>query len=211
MQEFAWFDLVVISFVLILAIKGLLNGFIRELFGIIGLIGGVIIASRYAINAGEFISNNIYAINNNSWYFFGFLAVLVIFWVLCLVLGRVFAKMLSMSGFAFVDRALGFLLGSAKIFLVFAIFSAIIASIPIINDKIAPYAQKSIVYPFLLESGKFIMNVDYKNLPGLDNISVKKTLENATPALNTIKEFNNLKDANLSDANLIQDLNSTRS
>lgn len=210
MQEFAWFDLIVISLVLILAIKGLLNGFIRELFGIIGLIGGVIIASRYATNAGEFISNNIYVINSSSWYFFGFLAVLVIFWVLCLVLGRVFAKMLSMSGFAFVDRALGFLLGSAKIFLVFAIFSAIIASIPIINDKIAPYAQKSIVYPFLLESGKFIMNVDYKNLPGLDNISVKKTLENATPALNTIKEFNNLKDANLSDANLIQDLNSTR-
>ena len=107
MQDFAWFDLVVISLVLILAIKGLLNGFIKELFGIIGLIGGVIVASRYAMSAGEFINNNIYAINSSSWYFFGFLLVLIVFWVVCLILGRVFAKMLSMSGFAFVDRALG--------------------------------------------------------------------------------------------------------
>ncbi len=206
MQDFAWFDLVVISLVLILAIKGLLNGFIKELFGIIGLIGGVIVASRYAMSAGEFINNNIYAINSSSWYFFGFLLVLIVFWVVCLILGRVFAKMLSMSGFAFVDRALGFLLGSAKIFLVFAIFSAIIASIPIINDKLTPYAQKSVVYPFLLTSGQFIMNVDYKNLPVLGDTNLS---QNST--LNAAKSFKDLKDLNLSDINTNKELNSTRS
>ena len=206
MQDFAWFDLVVISLVLILAIKGLLNGFIQELFGIIGLIGGVIVASRYAMSAGEFINNNIYAINSSSWYFFGFLLVLIVFWVVCLILGRVFAKMLSMSGFAFVDRALGFLLGSAKIFLVFAIFSAIIASIPIINDKLTRYAQKSVVYPFLLTSGQFIMNVDYKNLPVLGDANLS---QNST--LNAAKSFKDLKDLNLSDINTNKELNSTRS
>ena len=46
MDAVSWFDLVVVALVLVLGIKGLLNGFIKEIFGIIGLIGGVIVASR---------------------------------------------------------------------------------------------------------------------------------------------------------------------
>ena len=56
MDAVSWFDLVVVALVLVLGIKGLLNGFIKEIFGIIGLIGGVIVASRYADEVGEFIS-----------------------------------------------------------------------------------------------------------------------------------------------------------
>ena len=156
MDAVSWFDLVVVALVLVLGIKGLLNGFIKEIFGIIGLIGGVIVASRYASEVGELISKNIYAIAENFWFHIGFLITLIVFWVVCLGLGQIFNKILKMSGFSFLDRLLGFIVGSAKIFLVFAIFVFIISRIAIINEKIEPYSKKSFLYPFLLTAGELI-------------------------------------------------------
>ena len=162
MESFVWFDLILAALVLILGIKGLMNGFIKEVFGIIGLIGGVIIASRYATEVGELVSKNIYAVQETFWFHLGFLVTLIAFWLLCLGLGYVFSKMLSMSGFSFVDRLLGFIVGSAKIFLVFAIFVFIISNIKIINEKLEPYTKNSFFYPILLQSGEFIMNQSVK-------------------------------------------------
>ena len=80
-----------------------------------------------------------------------------------------------MSGFSFLDRLLGFIVGSAKIFLVFAIFVFIISRIAIINEKIEPYSKKSFLYPFLLTAGEFIMN---QNIPAVSE--AKKISETAT-------------------------------
>ena len=178
MDAVSWFDLAVVALVLVLGIKGLLNGFIKEIFGIIGLIGGVIVASRYANEVGELISKNIYAIAENFWFHIGFLITLIVFWVVCLGLGQIFNKILKMSGFSFLDRLLGFIVGSAKIFLVFAIFVFIISRIAIINEKIEPYSKKSFLYPFMLTAGEFIMN---QNIPAVSE--VKKISETATQNL----------------------------
>lgn len=162
MESFVWFDLILAALVLILGIKGLMNGFIKEVFGIIGLIGGVIVASRYATEVGELVSKNVYAVQETFWFHLGFLVTLIAFWLLCLGLGYIFSKMLSMSGFSFIDRLLGFIVGSAKIFLVFAIFVFIISNIKIINEKLEPYTKNSFFYPILLQSGEFIMNQSVK-------------------------------------------------
>ncbi|ALV24851.1 putative membrane protein, CvpA family [Campylobacter iguaniorum] len=160
MDLITWFDIIVIALVVILGIKGIINGLVKEVFGLIGLIGGVIIASRNANLVGQLISDNIYKLSESSSFFFGFLATLVIFWLLCLLVGNLFSKMLSMSGFGFIDKILGFFVGSAKIFLVFSIFAAIVSNISILSQKVEPYFENSKVYPVLLASGKFIMNVD---------------------------------------------------
>ena len=60
MDLVTWFDIIIIALVLMLGIKGILNGLIKEAFGLIGLIGGLIIASRFSDLAGEFITKNIY-------------------------------------------------------------------------------------------------------------------------------------------------------
>lgn len=173
MENFAWFDIIVIALVLLLGIKGLMNGFIKEIFGIIGLIGGVIVASRYASEVGELVSKNIFAIQESFWFHLGFLVTLVVFWLVCLGLGYVFSKLLSLSGLGFFDKLLGFVVGSAKIFLVFAIFVFIISRIAILHEKLEPYTKTSIVYPILLQSGEFIMN---QNIPAVAN-SAKEVIE----------------------------------
>ena len=44
-----WFDAVVIALIVLFGLRGLANGIIKEIFGILGLIGGLILAVRYNV------------------------------------------------------------------------------------------------------------------------------------------------------------------
>lgn len=160
MDFITWFDIIIIAVVIILGIKGIINGLIKEVFGLIGIIGGVIIASRNANLVGDLISLYIYQLSDSAEFFFGFLLALLVFWFVCLMLGNLLSKMLKMSGLGFVDRLLGFFVGAAKIFLVLAILAAIVSKISVLNQKISPFFEGSRVYPILLSAGQFIMAMD---------------------------------------------------
>jgi membrane protein required for colicin V production len=56
MQDFSIFDLIIISITLILGLKGLFRGLIKEIFGIIGIIGAIFVASRISKDAGDAIA-----------------------------------------------------------------------------------------------------------------------------------------------------------
>ena len=189
MEFITWFDIIVIAVVVILGIKGVINGLIKEVFGLIGIIGGVIIASRNANLVGEQISLYLYELSDSAEFFFGFLLALLLFWFVCLLLGNLLSKMLKMSGLGFVDRLLGFFVGAAKIFLVLAILVAIVSKISILNQKISPYFEGSKVYPILLSAGQFIMAMDIS--------SVKDSVENTKIVVPEILDNNDSMEQNL--------------
>lgn len=160
-----WFDVIVIVLAIALGVKGLFNGLIKEVFGLIGLIGGGIIASRNDAIFGEFITLNLCKVSQNFCELnpslikvIGLGSAWLAFWILCLLVGNLVSKMVSVSGLGVFDRILGFVFGSLKILLVFAILCAIISKIDIFNDKLKQYSSNSYVYPVLLKSGQFIMN-----------------------------------------------------
>ena len=189
MDFITWFDIIVIAVVVILGIKGVINGLIKEVFGLIGIIGGVIIASRNANLVGEQISLYLYELSDSAEFFFGFLLALLLFWFVCLLLGNLLSKMLKMSGLGFIDRLLGFFVGAAKIFLVLAILAAIVSKISILNQKISPYFEGSKVYPILLSAGQFIMAMDIS--------SVKDSVENTKIVVPEILDNNDSMEQNL--------------
>ena len=188
MDFITWFDIIVIAVVVILGIKGVINGLIKEVFGLIGIIGGVIIASRNANLVGEQISLYLYELSDSAEFFFGFLLALLLFWFVCLLLGNLLSKMLKMSGLGFVDRLLGFFVGAAKIFLVLAILAAIVSKISILNQKISPFFEGSKVYPILLSAGQFIMAMDIS--------SVKDSVENTKIVVPEILDNNDSMEQN---------------
>ena len=47
-----WFDAAIIALIVLFGLRGLTNGIIKEIFGILGLIGGLILAVRYKAMAG---------------------------------------------------------------------------------------------------------------------------------------------------------------
>ena len=167
MEFVTLFDVVVVSLVLILGIKGVISGLIKEIFGLVGLIGGIVVASRFAAKAGQIISDKVYKLDGDTVVFFaGFLSTLIVFWVVCLGIGAFLSKLVGLSGLGFLDKLGGFVVGSAKIFLVFAVLIVTVSNIQVLNNKIEPYFTGSKLYPVLLETGKWIMNVDVKAIAG---------------------------------------------
>ncbi|NLC28345.1 MAG: CvpA family protein [Campylobacteraceae bacterium] len=161
MENIVWFDVIALALIFILGVKGIINGFIKESFGLIGLVGGIYIASHFAESAGIWIDNNLYAFDNKATLFLiGFIALLLVFWLSSLLVGQIITKLLDMSGLSGFDKIAGFFIGSAKIFLVFSILFATLSKISFAQEKISFYLDKSFMYPIFLETGKKIVSLD---------------------------------------------------
>ncbi|TQR61140.1 CvpA family protein [Campylobacter troglodytis] len=163
-----WFDILILAFTFLLGLRGIISGLVKEVFGLLGIIGGVLLASRYSQTVGQLIDSKIYKIANDDLMLFaGFLVILIIFWILCLLMGLLLSKLVTMSGLGFLNRLGGFLFGCAKIFLIFAILIFCIGRFSYFDEQLDKYTQGSFILPTLKKAGAFIMN----------NPSVKKGID----------------------------------
>jgi membrane protein required for colicin V production len=160
MQDLVWFDIITLALIVLLGIKGVINGFIKEVFGLVGLVGGVYVASRYAQDAGIWIDKTFYAFDNKaSLFLVGFIGLLICFWLGSLLVGKIIAKLIDISGLSGIDKLAGFLIGSSKIFFVFSIFFVAISNITFIQTKIETYLSESFMYPIFMDVGEKIINL----------------------------------------------------
>ncbi len=165
MENISIFDMVSLSLILILGIKGVINGFIKEVFGLVGIVGGIFLSSRYAQGAGDLIDTHLYHFENRaSLYLIGFIAVLLLFWLLSILAGYIISSLLKMSGLSGLDKLAGFLVGSMKIFLVFSILVVALSNIEFINSRMEKYMNNSFMYPIFLETGRYIIKLDTKDV-----------------------------------------------
>jgi membrane protein required for colicin V production len=154
------FDLIVVALITILGLKGLFRGFTKEFFALVGIVGGVFIASRLSKDAGEIVNSIIPMQNENTVLLAGFVLTLIVFWIIAYIVGSALEKIFKMSGLGIFDRLLGFLFGAGKIFLLFSIISYAVSQVKMINDNLAPKLETSIVFPLLVETGSYIIRLD---------------------------------------------------
>ncbi|TLD88583.1 CvpA family protein [Helicobacter sp. MIT 05-5294] len=173
MEDFSWFDLVLGALILLLAIRGVINGFVREFFGFVGIVGGVYGASVYGSSVGEWISANIYTFKNPSAIsLVGFLVLLAVIWGVALILAEIVQKLVHLSALGGLNRILGFCFGALKIFMIFAILLATLANIQFARSFIEKYTQGSYLYPMLLSTGTAVIKLDVvqNNTPEIENL-----------------------------------------
>jgi len=198
MIDFNYFDITIGAIVLILGIKGFMNGFIKEVFGLVGLVGGVYFASRLAGDAATFIDSNFLHLENTALLkLLGFLAILIIIWLSATILGSIFSKLTSASGLGFLNRLFGFIAGGGKYFLIFALIVTALSNVSLVKDNLEKYVKDSILYPYLKAAGSSIINIDPATL-GLKRTSTAEVL----------KEVANLNEKN-NTAAIKTDLNTT--
>jgi len=159
MQEFNLFDLVVLVVTVLLGLKGLFNGLIKEAFGLIGIIGGIYVASRLASTVGRMLAPSIGIDNSASISLMGFIVSLAVFWIVAYIVGTIITKITSLSGLGIFDRLLGFLFGMGKIFCILAVIVYALSRISAINTKIESLVGASIAYPLLLQTGNYIVKL----------------------------------------------------
>jgi len=178
-MEFNYFDLIASVIILLLGIKGIFNGFFKEAFGLIGIIGGLFVASRLGDKVGEYLNENIFHFSNDSAISFtGFLFTLAVFWIVMIMLGFAFKKLSSLSGLGLIDRILGFIFASGKFFLIVSVILFAIYNVKSIKPNIDTIAKGSILFPIFVKTGSYIMKMDPSQMRNGINTSIDKTAQN---------------------------------
>jgi len=164
-------DITIIILVLLMSIKGSMNGFFRELFGFIGLIGGVFVASRMAGSIARYIDTNVFHLENfAALKLIGFLAVLGAVWALSVFIGNLVVGLSKENPHSTIDRLFGFLLAGTKYFLIFALIISALFRSPLIKENMAKSIKQSRLYPTLDQVGATLINL----APVGDKIQGKK-------------------------------------
>lgn len=187
MQELTTFDIVIIAITIILGLKGLFKGFIKEVFGLIGIVGGIFVASRLSDQIGEVIKPVLGLENVATISVIGFVAGLIIFWLVVYFIGMILSKVSAMSGLGIFDRILGFAFGSAKIFLIFSIIAYALYQVDSFKTTLNKQFKTSIVFPVLVETGSYIIKLDTSKFTQ----TVDENIDSVLPTDKTIKSMTN--------------------
>lgn len=181
-MEFNYFDLVVCIIVLLLGLKGIINGFFKEVFGLLGIVGGIFVASRAGNFVGQYLSDLIFKFENSAAInFTGFLVTLAVFWLFMISVGFVFKKLSSMSGLGAMDKILGFVFGAGKFFLIFAVIAHVAYNVKAVKGSVDSLMSDSFMFPVLVETGGYIMKLDTSKATETINDSIDDSVK-------TIKE-----------------------
>lgn len=164
MENFTSFDIIILSLIVLLGLKGLFRGLIRELFAIFGIIGGIFIASRISSSTGNLINVIMNIENQNTLLLLGFIISLAIIWSAAYFLGITLSKMFSLSGLGIFDKVFGFAFGAGKIFLLFSIIFFALSNVEFISKKMENLKTKSFIYPMLVSTGGYIIKINNENL-----------------------------------------------
>jgi len=102
-----WLDIVIIVVAVLLGLVGLRQGIIKTVFGIAGLIGGIVLAGRYYSGLAALLSPTGATWANIAAYAIILVATLIV----ASVVGWLVAKLVHFAMLGWLDRLVGFLLG----------------------------------------------------------------------------------------------------
>ncbi|WP_201353584.1 CvpA family protein [Hydrogenimonas urashimensis] len=156
-----WFDIVAAALIVLIGVKGIFNGLVRELSGLAGLIAGIWLASLYADGVGRWLGTHLLPIDSVSALdFIGFLAILTITWLFFIVMGVAVTKFLSIGDSGVVDRLFGFLFASAKVFIILGVIVFALSRIDFVRKNSGDFLKRSRLYPYFVKTGEAIVHME---------------------------------------------------
>ena len=177
-MELNYFDIIISIIIILLGLKGIINGFFKEAFGLVGIVGGIFIASRVGNQVGVYLSEQIFKFENTAAInFTGFLVAFALFWLFMTGVGLIFKKLSSYSGLSLIDRIFGFIFGASKFFLIVAVISHAAYNIKAVKSSIDDTMKNSILFPKLVATGAFIMKMDPIEISNDINKSIDKVTD----------------------------------
>lgn len=204
--------------------KRTFRGLIKEVFGIVGIVGAIFVASRISTEVGGLLAPILVIENQSTIKLIGFVVSLVAVWLIVYSAGVVVSKIFGAAGLGIVDRIFGLIFGMLKIFLIFSVIAYSLNQVGSFKKVIDEKFSKSFMMPHLLSVGSYIIKFDTTAVVN----SIDKTIQNATdssisiqnsieetkqsvePALNDIKEnveqLDNLKEDFDSTKEKLQDI-----
>ncbi|MDO7252719.1 CvpA family protein [Helicobacter cappadocius] len=145
-----YIDLILIIIIVVIGLRGFYNGFVNEVSGVLGIILGVFLGSRFATSMGEWITINVYDFRTPSIAtLIGFVIILAVIWVAFLIVGVILSRFIKITDFSIIDKTLGFIFSCCKIFLIIG-FILYGVSKPKFTQGFNAYLEKnSKIYPIM--------------------------------------------------------------
>lgn len=175
-MSFTLFDMIIIGITLLLGLKGLFRGIIKEVFGLIGIVGAIFIGSRFSKETGDLIAPILGLENGATINLIGFAVTIVGFWLIIYFTGEIISKMFAVSGLGIVDRIFGFVFGSAKVFLIFSVITYAVYQVQSFRKTIDEKSKDSVVIPHLISVGSYIIKID--------TVAITQKIENSVNQVN---------------------------
>jgi len=106
-----WLDITITTVFTVFLIVGLLRGFVRQVFAILAIGGGIIIATMFYDLIGAMLISNKLIINNSIANILGFVIALITSYLIIFLIGYVVLKLIGTLNLNWADRLGGGVLG----------------------------------------------------------------------------------------------------
>lgn len=187
-MDFNYFDIVILVIVLFLGFKGIINGFFKELFGLVGIVGGIFLASRVGDSVGRVLSDVIFKFQSSSAISFsGFLFTIIIFWLLMLGAGMALKKLSFASGLGVFDKFLGFLFSASKFFFIASVIIYSAYNVKATRTSLDSFMKNSMFFSMMVTTGSYIMKLEPVDLEKVmdekaeeEQNKINETIDNST-------------------------------
>ncbi len=138
-------DLFFVIIIILLGIRGLIRGLVKEIFGLGAIIFGILFAHLYYQTLGYYLSTYLkmsYSAANVFSFFIIFFAV----YLIILVAGTVISGVLKTISLGFLDRIFGFLFGALKAVLFIVLLDLVAENVLFLKPLSSALNRDSIVY-----------------------------------------------------------------
>jgi membrane protein required for colicin V production len=141
-----WLDITVLVVLAVFFITGLLRGFVRQVFSILAIGGGLIVAVMFFDLLGSLLVEKQFIQNNSIANVIGFILILIFTYIIIQLLGWIITKLIGTLQLNWVDRLGGGILGGLFGIIVGVI---LIAGLTFFYGEDDPTFKNSVATPYL--------------------------------------------------------------
>jgi len=192
-------DIVIVSLVLFLAIKGLLNGFTKELFNFITIVGGVAAAARYNTTVVDLINAQkiVPTISESYAKIIGFVIILVAVWIVIGMISSIITKLTSDYP-SIISRIFGYILSAARYLFIFSLIVFGVNQSDFFKNEAEKLKAETKLFVPMTKVGATLLNMDANT-----TVTKRKETTPAHPGLesNIITVHDDLNSSTLTEHN----------
>ena len=183
-------DIVIVSLILFLAIKGLVNGFSKELLNFLVIVGGITLASRFNTTVVELINaqNVLPTISQDYAKIIGFILIVLVIWLLLGVVSSIVNKLTSKTT-GVISRLLGYILSAARYVVIFSLIIFGVNQSDFFKNEATKLTNDTKLFVPMTELGAGILNIDLNTTVTEENNSTI-TLVEANITSTVVEESN---------------------
>lgn len=153
-----YIDVALIVIIVVIGFRGFASGFVSEFCSLAGILLGVFLGSIFAYPVGNALKSAYDFGSLTIHMTLGFIIVLLVCWAFFVLLGVLLAKKVEFLRLEFVNKGLGFVLASVKVFFIFSFIAYAISQLAFIKENFAKTAaEKSQMYVNMITIADKIM------------------------------------------------------